>query len=168
MAILVLADTHLTGHRAGLIDDLLASHLDAADAIVHAGDVTAPEVLQRLSHYAPLYAVAGNNDVGLTLSDTLEVSIDGVRIAVVHDSGPASGRDRRLAHRFPNADVVVFGHSHLPWNDVVTADGRTQHHFNPGSPTQRRRAPRPTVGWIDIGPDGTITCRHEVVGEPTR
>lgn len=166
MPILVLADTHLTSHRAGDIDELLGDQLEAADAIVHAGDVTAQEVLARLSRHAPLYAVAGNNDVGLDLPMTLEVAIHGASIAVIHDSGDARGRPRRLAQRFPTADVVIFGHSHLPWNESTDTGDRVQHHFNPGSPTQRRRAPHPTVGWIDVGTDGEVTCRHEVVDAP--
>ena len=163
MSILVLADTHLSSARAWLVDDLLGSRLEAADAIVHAGDITATEVLERLARHAPLHVVAGNNDIGIDLPETLEVRIEAVSISVIHDSGPASGRAARLRRRFPDSDVVVFGHSHLPWNETTDVEDRVQHHFNPGSPTQRRRAPHRTVGWIDVAPDGTITCRHEIL-----
>jgi len=94
--------------------------------------------------------VRGNNDgpdvAAWGAPDTLETDLGGVRLAMVHDSGPAPGRAARLRHRFPGADLVVFGHSHIPVNAV---DG--QRIFNPGSPTDRRRQPHGTLGILDIG-----------------
>lgn len=166
MAILVLADTHLGAERADTLIDLLGARLDDADAIIHAGDITAPEVIERLEEHATVFAVAGNNDIASFVPETVFVVVEGVSIAIVHDSGPARGRAARLTRMFPDADVVVFGHSHLPWNEATVADGRPQIHFNPGSPTQRRRAPHRTVGWIDADSDGHISCRHDIVVSP--
>ena len=156
----MLADTHLDARRADVIVDLLGDRLTSADAILHAGDVTDAAVLGRLAEFAPVHAVDGNNDRGLAVPETLEVDLGPIRVAMIHDSGPASGRGRRLASRFPDADVVVFGHSHLPWHEVHDVDGRPQHHVNPGSPTQRRRAPTRTVAWLDVSEDGRITVEH--------
>ena len=118
-----------------------------ADAILHAGDVTAPELLHELEGFAPVHAVLGNNDVSLRLPETLQVELAGVRVAMIHDSGPTAGRAGRLRRRFPDADVVVFGHSHLPWDQT---DARGQRHLNPGSPTERRMAPTRTVGLLEL------------------
>ncbi len=112
------------------------------------------------SGYAPVTAVRGNNDASLDLPETAELTIGTVALAVIHDSGPTRGRAARLTGMFPRSNVVVFGHSHLPWNKEVVLDDRTQHHFNPGSPTQRRRAPTRTVGWITLD-DGRVECVHE-------
>lgn len=156
----MLADTHLTTGRGAVLVDLLRQQLAAAEMIIHAGDVVAGDVLDLLAQYAPLVAVQGNNDTGLDLPTTVQVEFAGHQIAVVHDSGAAKGRPARLCALFPSAAVVVFGHSHLPWNETVDTGGGVQHHFNPGSPTQRRRAPRRSVGWIDLDDTG-ISCRHE-------
>jgi putative phosphoesterase len=147
--VLLLSDTHISASRPGrrLPDAVYALLLDGVDAVVHAGDVTAPELLHELAGFAPVHAVLGNNDVELQLPDRLEVDLDGVRVAVVHDSGPAAGRQERLRRWFPAADVVVFGHSHLPWDQT---DAGGQRHLNPGSPTERRRAPSRTVGLLEV------------------
>ncbi len=96
--------------------------------------------------------MAGNNDHGLDLPESVLVDIAGCRFAVVHDSGAASGRTARLRRRFPDADVVVFGHSHLPWHetDRRQVDGHVQHQVNPGSAMQRRRAPTCTVAHVVV------------------
>jgi putative phosphoesterase len=93
--------------------------------------------------------VLGNNDAALTgtLPETVELELEGVRVAMIHDSGARKGRETRLRRRFPSADVVVFGHSHIPWNGEG-ADGQLL--FNPGSPTQRRRQPHCTFGILDF------------------
>lgn len=161
MNILVLADTHLPDERCHLLNDILGDRLTQADLILHAGDVTGGGVLDLLGDSAPVYAVAGNNDIGLALPETTTLDVCDVRISMIHDSGSARGRPSRLQSRFPDADIVVFGHSHLPWHEVIERGGREQHHFNPGSPTQRRRAPTRTIGWIEVGRGGPIRCRHE-------
>jgi putative phosphoesterase len=122
--------------------------------ILHAGDVLHVELLRELSAIAPTHAVLGNNDHELV--DVLPVErvldLDGVRVAMVHDSGPRRGRERRLRARFPDADVVVFGHSHDPLCERGV-DGQLL--VNPGSPTERRRAPAHTVAVLDLG-DGEV------------
>ena len=114
-----------------------------------------------LEQFAPVHAVLGNNDIGVSLPETLAIEVAGIRIAMIHDSGPSKGRGRRLADHFPDADLVVFGHSHLPWHESIDLGDRVQIHFNPGSPTQRRQAPTRTIGWIEIDDDETIRCHHE-------
>ena len=105
-----------------------------ADVVLHAGDIKTDEFLDRLASTAMTYAVAGNNDVDMTEPPPAERRLDlaGVPLAMVHDAGPALGRARRMRRRFPDAALVVFGHSHIPV-DVLGADG--QRLFNPGSPT---------------------------------
>jgi putative phosphoesterase len=128
--------------------------------ILHAGDVVTRELLDELASYAPVHAVLGNNDHSLAgvLPETLEVDLDGVRVAMIHDSGARKGRPARLRRRFPNADVVVYGHSHLP-DDSLGVDG--QRLFNPGSPTERRRAPTRSFGIL--GASNGRLRRHEIV-----
>jgi putative phosphoesterase len=158
--LVVLADTHVPdGARRGLPDELWRA-IDGADGVLHAGDVIGGELLDQLEARAPTWAVLGNNDRGLEtrLPGTLRVELDGVRVAMVHDSGARQGREARLARRFPDADVVVFGHSHHPV-DVEGAGG--QRLFNPGSPTQRRRQPRPSYGELALE-QGTVRD-HRIV-----
>lgn len=161
MRVLLLTDTHIGPNRPSrrLPDAVYGLLLGGVDAIVHAGDVTAPELLHELEGFAPVHAVLGNNDVALRLPETLEIELGGVRLAVIHDSGPAKGRAERLRRRFPTADVVVFGHSHLPWDET---DAGGQRHLNPGSPTERRMAPTRTVGLLDLG-DGEVRGYQLVV-----
>ena len=164
MNVLVLADTHLGPGRGSRLVDLLGSRLDAADAILHAGDITDVSVLADLAAFAPVHAVLGNNDHGVALPERRVVVLGGCAVAMVHDSGQAGGRAARLRGWFPDADVVVFGHSHLPWDEIdVRADGHVQHHLNPGSATQRRRAPRCTIAWLDLVEGVVRDVRHEAV-----
>lgn len=150
MRVLLLADTHIGPSRPGrrLPDAVYELLVDGVDAVVHAGDVTAPELLHELGGFAPVHAVLGNNDVRLRLPERLEVELAGVRVAIVHDSGARDGRAARLRRWFPDADVVVFGHSHLPWDET---DAGGQRHLNPGSPTERRQAPTRTCGLLTVG-----------------
>ena len=166
MRALVLSDTHLGAGRAEHLVELLGARLRVASAILHAGDVTDDAVLVALARFAPVHAVLGNNDHGLTLPEQLVVELGGCRVAMVHDSGDAAGRGPRLHRWFPDADVVVFGHSHLPWHatDVRAADGHVQHHLNPGSATQRRRAPRCTVAWLELLAGRVVAIEHDPVG----
>lgn len=164
-SVLVLSDTHLGPGRGGELLDILGDRLERADLVVHAGDIVSRDVVECLARHAPVTAVKGNNDTELELPSTAVIRVGACLVGVVHDSGAATGRAGRLTRMFPEADVVVFGHSHLPWNLIVDAGGRQQHHFNPGSPTQRRRAPTRSIGWIDIDADDIgahgIRCRHE-------
>jgi putative phosphoesterase len=155
---LVLADTHIGPSRPGRrLPDAVYELLDRADVVLHAGDVTSPDLLHELAGFAPVHAVLGNNDLELCLPARLELELDGVRVAMVHDSGPAAGRSGRLRRWFPDADVVVFGHSHLPWQE---RDSGGQLHLNPGSPTERRRAPSRTVAWLEL--DAGTVRRAEI------
>ncbi len=162
MRIVVVADTHVRdGGRP--LEDRLLQDVAAADLVLHAGDVTGPELLADLERLAPVRAVLGNNDVDLVekLPDRLELDLDGVAVAMVHDSGPRAGRPGRMRRWFPTADLVVFGHSHLP-EDLVTDDGLRL--FNPGSPTQRRRAPTRTYGVLEVGAGRILDLHHEHMG----
>jgi putative phosphoesterase len=155
MAVLaVLADTHIHRGAARRLPDAAYAHLEAADLILHAGDVVVGDVLDELRGFAPVHAVLGNNDLELVglLPPTLVEDVEGVRIAMVHDSGSSSGRAGRLRRRFPDADVVVFGHSHIPW-DEIGVDGQLL--FNPGSATERRAQPLHTMGVLVVE-DGRV------------
>ncbi|MFI5266387.1 MAG: metallophosphoesterase family protein [Chloroflexota bacterium] len=145
MIIGVLADTHIP-KRARDLPPQAYQHLEQADAIIHAGDVLTMELLERLGRIAPVYAVLGNNDHGLTLPEQLELRWERVTLAVVHNSGPREGRAARLRRWFPGAQAVVFGHSHIPMSE--RHDGLLL--FNPGSPTDRRRQPHHTMGLLRI------------------
>jgi putative phosphoesterase len=150
----VLSDTHLGAPTVHRMPPEVWAMAGEADAILHAGDVCEAAVLDALRQRAPVHAVLGNNDRALRgqLPEDLQVELDGVPIAMVHDAGPTPGRAARMARRFPAADVVVFGHSHAPM--VETADGGPLL-VNPGSPTQRRRRPVHTVAWLEVT-DGSV------------
>jgi putative phosphoesterase len=155
--IAVLADTHIRDTGSRRLSDETWAHLREADVILHAGDVVEAGLLAALGQVAPVHAVLGNNDGALVdrLPETLELRFEGVRIAMLHDSGPRSGREGRLHRRFPEADLVVFGHSHIPW-DAEGIGG--QRLFNPGSPTEGRSQPHRTMGLIDVV-DGRLRTR---------
>jgi putative phosphoesterase len=165
MNVLLLADTHLGEGQGARLVDRLRGHLEMADVIIHAGDVTDASVLAALEEFAPVRAVLGNNDRGMILPERLVVELDGCQLAAVHDSGPAAGRTTRLRRWFPQADVVVFGHSHLPWHqtDVRTADGHVQHQVNPGSAMQRRAAPHHTVAVLELRDGAVVDLSHVVL-----
>jgi len=141
------------GARA--IPDACLARLRSADAILHAGDLAAMEVLELLESLGPpVHAVHGNVDepaVRVRLPAVRVVEAGGARIVLTHDGGSADGRLVRLRARFPDADAVVFGHSHLPLHEE--RDGF--HIFNPGSPTERRRAPAHTMG-VATAQDGRL------------
>jgi len=152
--VVCLSDTHITRTGRRRLPDSALGELAGADAVIHAGDVIHPEVLEDLARFGPVHAVLGNNDAELVgvLPPTLVVALGGVRIGVVHDAGARSGREGRLGRRFPDADLVVFGHSHIPWN----AAGRpSQWLLNPGSPTDKRSQPHLTLAVVEVG-DGRL------------
>lgn len=149
MRVVALADTHAP-RRWRRCPPRVAERLRGADLILHAGDVCEASVLAELAAYAPVRAVRGNNDGADVASwgapDSLELELDGLRVAMVHDAGPASGRPARLRRRFPGAALVVFGHSHIPLDHAEAG----QRIVNPGSPTDRRRQPHGTVAVLEV------------------
>jgi uncharacterized protein len=149
LRVIVLSDTHIRHGGSRRLPDAVYRALEGADVVLHAGDLVSDVVLDDLAGFAPVKAVLGNNDVGLeeVLPVELSVDLDGVGVAMVHDSGARTGRAARMYRRFPEADVVVFGHSHIPWNEQGV-DGQLL--FNPGSPTERRRQPRRTFGVLEL------------------
>jgi uncharacterized protein len=154
MRVVVLSDTH-GPRRWKSCPPRVAEHLRGADLIVHAGDVCTASVLDELSEYGPVRAVLGNNDAPDVASwgaePTLELEVDGLRVAMIHDSGQAAGRLQRMRRTFPRAQLVVFGHSHIPLDQA----GQGLRIFNPGSPTDRRRQPHGTLGLLRIE-DGVL------------
>jgi putative phosphoesterase len=149
MKLAVLADTHAPRYWKACPPPV-ARRLEGVDLILHAGDVCRAWVLEELTAFAPIRAVLGNNDdpdvAAWGAPETLRLDLDGLPAAMVHDAGPAPGRPRRLRRRFPGARLVVFGHSHIPLD--LTEDGVRL--FNPGSPTDRRRQPRGTMGLLRV------------------
>jgi putative phosphoesterase len=145
LLVAIIADTHLP-RGARKIPASCVERLRAADLIVHAGDLTSITVLEELRRYGRVAAVHGNVDeeaLRAALPAQLDLDLAGRRVAVVHDGGRRMARLQRLRHRFPDAEAVIFGHSHIPLHET-DADGFQI--FNPGSPTDRRRAPRHTMG----------------------
>ncbi|MEV4918178.1 metallophosphoesterase [Streptomyces tirandamycinicus] len=141
MRLLLTSDTHVPGRARELPGELL-EQIGRADAVLHAGDWVDTATLDLLEARARrLVAVYGNNDgpaLRERLPEVARVELGGVRFGVVHETGPARGRERRCAERFPDLDVLVFGHSHIPWDTVAEGGLRL---LNPGSPTDRRRQP---------------------------
>jgi putative phosphoesterase len=153
MKIAIISDTHMPKGSRELPRECVA-RLQAADLIIHAGDLHAMSVLRELEALAPVVAVHGNVDdsqVRAALPETAVAAAAYARIGVIHDAGPARGRLERLRARFPEADAVVFGHSHIPLLERAR-DGFQI--FNPGSPTERRRAPHRTMGIAAIARGG--------------
>jgi uncharacterized protein len=158
MRVAVISDTHAP-RRWKHCPPAVARQLDGADVILHAGDVCVPEVLDELSAFAPVKAVLGNNDsAGVAAWGApaeLLLDLDGLRVGMVHDAGLPPRRAQRLRARFPDADLVVFGHSHIPLDE----EHGGLRLFNPGSPTDRRRQPRGTVGVLEVGHGRLIQAR---------
>ena len=160
MRVVVVSDTHVRDAGSRDLPAAAWRELERAEVILHAGDVVEAGLLRRLAELAPVHAVLGNNDGALrgALPETWEATLAGVRVAMVHDSGARAGREGRLRRRFPDADLVVFGHSHIPWN-AAGVDG--QWLLNPGSPTERRRQPDRTLAVLDL--DGGAVRTSEIV-----
>ncbi len=139
--LLLMADTHVP-NRARQLPASLWSAVEAADVVVHAGDWVQPDLLDELERRASrVVGVFGNNDgqeLRRRLPEVARLTLGGVRFAVVHETGAARGREERCARTYPDADVLVFGHSHIPWDSTATTGLRL---LNPGSPTDRRRQP---------------------------
>jgi len=150
MRLLLIADTHLP-LRAKALPDQVWREVDAADVVVHAGDWVEVALLDELEARSErLIGVYGNNDgadLRARLPEIARADLDGVRLAVIHETGGKQGRERRCDELFPATDVLVFGHSHIPW-DTVTPNGLRL--LNPGSPTDRRRQPFCTYQTAEI------------------
>ncbi|GAA5071386.1 metallophosphoesterase family protein [Nocardia iowensis] len=144
MRLLIISDTHVP-KRARDLPELLWREVDAADVVVHAGDWVEVALLDQLEARSKrLIGVYGNNDgpqLRARLPEIARAELAGLRLAVVHETGPAKGREQRCARDFPDTDVLVFGHSHIPWDSVAESGLRL---LNPGSPTDRRRQPEHT------------------------
>jgi putative phosphoesterase len=144
VSLVLTSDTHVP-HRARDLPHALWTAIGAADVVVHAGDWVDVALLDLFEERARrLVAVHGNNDHGPLrerLPEIARTEIEGIRFAVVHETGEAKNREPRSAARFPDADVLVFGHSHIPWDTTAPGGLRL---LNPGSPTDRRRQPHGT------------------------
>lgn len=155
MRLLLISDTHVPKRARALPAPVLAA-VDAADVVIHAGDWVDAATLGLLEQRARrLVGVWGNNDgpeLRRRLPEVARVELDGVRFAVVHETGPAAGREARCERDYPDADVLVFGHSHIPWDTVSPGGLRL---LNPGSPTDRRRQPECTFLTAEVV-DGRI------------
>ena len=154
MRLLLLADTHVPRRAKGL-PPVVWQHVDAADAVVHAGDWVDVSLLDEISARAHVIGCYGNNDgpeLRSRLPEVARAELGGLRFAVVHETGGAAGRDQRMAAAFAETDVLVFGHSHIPWDTTASTGLRL---LNPGSPTDRRRQPCCTFMTVDVA-DGRL------------
>ena len=142
--LLLISDTHVP-KRARRLPEQVWLAVDEAEVVLHAGDWVELPLLDELEQRAPrLIGVWGNNDgpeLRARLPEVARETIDGIRFAMVHETGSAAGREARCEAAYPDADVLVFGHSHIPWNSVAPGGLRL---LNPGSPTDRRRQPECT------------------------
>ncbi|MBV9804561.1 MAG: metallophosphoesterase family protein [Solirubrobacterales bacterium] len=162
MQIAVISDTHLP-RGARRLPDACVERLKGADLILHAGDLMTLAVLRELESLGPVVGVHGNVDdaeVRAALPPSASIEAAGATIALIHDAGPARGRLARMRRRFPEADAVVFGHSHIPLLEG-TSDGFQI--FNPGSPTERRRSPSHTMGMARVE-EGRVSFELIVLG----
>lgn len=156
MRLLLIADTHVP-NRARDLPARVWDEVASADVVIHAGDWVVPELLDELAaRAARLVGCWGNNDgpaLRARLPERADVTLGGVRFTVVHETGAASGRDARMSRLYPDSAVLVFGHSHIPW-DTTTPTGLRL--LNPGSPTDRRRQPFCTYMTGNVG-QGALT-----------
>ncbi|WP_077086854.1 metallophosphoesterase family protein [Mycobacterium rhizamassiliense] len=156
MRLLLIADTHVP-KRARELPARLWDEVAAADVVVHAGDWVTVELVDELqSRSARLVACWGNNDgpdVRARLPERADVTLAGVHLTVVHETGASSGRDARMSRLYPDTDVLVFGHSHIPWDTMTTTGLRL---LNPGSPTDRRKQPFCSYMTASLD-DGNVT-----------
>jgi putative phosphoesterase len=159
MRLLILADTHIPKRARELPEQVWRAVVEA-DVVLHAGDWVEPDLLDELADRSQrLIGVYGNNDgaeLRARLPEIARAELGGVRFAVVHETGPAKGREQRCARDFPDTDVLVFGHSHIPWDTTAETAGTGSaglRLLNPGSPTDRRRQPHCTylTAEVDAG-----------------
>jgi len=147
--LLLIADTHVPT-RARQLPERLWAQVESADLVIHAGDWVVPELMDEMESRATrLLACYGNNDgerLRARLPEVATEVIEGVRVGVVHETGPRAGREARMRAAYPDLDLLVFGHSHIPWD--TTQDGLRL--LNPGSPTDRRRQPHRTYVTLTI------------------
>jgi hypothetical protein len=168
VSVVFISDTHVP-KRARDLPDSLWYRIETSDVVVHAGDWVDVALLDELEHRArALVGVYGNNDHGVLrerLPEVARVELGGVRFAVVHETGDAKGRERRCAERFPDVDVLVFGHSHIPWDTTADTGLRL---LNPGSPTDRRQQPFGTylTAVADAGRLSDVTLHRLPVHPP--
>lgn len=160
MRLLLLADTHVP-KRARDLPAQVWDEVARADAVIHAGDWVELDLLDRLSAKASrLIGCWGNNDgaeLRSRLPECADATLDGLRFTVVHETGAASGREARMAQRYPHTDVLVFGHSHIPWDTTARTGLRL---LNPGSPTDRRRQPFCT--YMTVATRSGVLCDVQV------
>lgn len=157
MRLVLISDTHIPARARDLPEPVWAA-VDAADVVIHAGDWMSVGLLDALTERsARLIGCWGNNDgpeLRARLPERAEATLGGVRFTVVHETGAAMGRETRMARRYPDTDVLVFGHSHIPWDSTAPTGLRL---LNPGSPTDRRRQPHCTFMTAAVA-DGTLTA----------
>jgi len=157
LRVALIADTHFRG--GANLSERCIEEIRAADLLLHAGDISSERALEEIDELGtPLRVVHGNVDspqLQRRLPEQLSLELEGTVIAMLHDAGSAKGRLERMRARFPDADAVLFGHSHMPLDEE--RDGLRI--FNPGSPTQRRRAPSHTMGIAEVA-DGRLDLRH--------
>lgn len=153
----MLSDTHIP-KRARVLPAPVLAAIDEADVVIHAGDWVDDATLDLLEERSRrLIGVWGNNDgpsLRRRLPEVARAELDGVRFAVVHETGPAAGREQRCERDYPDTDVLVFGHSHIPWDSVTPGGLRL---LNPGSPTDRRRQPACTYLTVEVA-DARLTA----------
>ncbi|MBF4551912.1 metallophosphoesterase family protein [Pseudoclavibacter sp. VKM Ac-2888] len=158
--VVIIADTHLP-KRAQALPEVLWRAIERADVVFHAGDWVDSDTLDALQARARrMVGVWGNNDgpeLRERLPEVARVELDGVRFAMTHETGQKAGRERRMDTLFPDTDVLVFGHSHIPWDTTTPAGLRL---LNPGSPTDRRRQPR--VTYLTVRVDAGQLTRAEL------
>jgi len=156
MRLLLIADTHVP-RRARDLPSAVWDEVALADVVLHAGDWVEPSLLDELESRARrLVACWGNNDgdeLRSRLPERADAVLEGLRFTVVHETGASGGRDARMARLYPDTDVLVFGHSHIPWDTTAPSGLRL---LNPGSPTDRRRQPHCTY-MTAVVTDGALT-----------
>ena len=155
----IISDTHIPHFKR--VPEVVWQHFAGVELIIHAGDLSILSVIDELETIAPVVAVQGNieeDEVRLKLPIKSEIVVGHCRIGIVHILGEAHNRARVARQEFPSARVVVFGHSHIPWNEEVYG----QLLFNPGSATDRRRQPQCSLGMLRID-DAARSVRGEII-----